>query len=199
MIEAHVGRLLPASLHQAIADTLPQRLDFYEEWLRSKGLRDGSIGPAPVSAVLGFLRTEGGGYEAVCDRAGRLAAEWTVASMPAWRRRATGALPRGLRTRAVLRSAARLVGEVCSTTRAAVELGRGRARVVITGSLFCQARDRQGRPLCGFYAAMMVEMLARFDLSTRANVEHCRMISGDRCVIVLEFATLGSSPAGDQA
>ena len=58
MTEAHIGRLLAASLHQAIGELLPLRLEFYEVWLRSEGLRNGSIGAAPISAVLGFLRTE---------------------------------------------------------------------------------------------------------------------------------------------
>src|SRR4026207_1139194 len=47
MIGAGIGRLLVASLHQAIADLLPTRLEFYEAWLNPTGLRDGRIGPAP--------------------------------------------------------------------------------------------------------------------------------------------------------
>ena len=43
MIEAGIGRLLVASLHQAIADLLPTRLEFYEAWLNPAGLRDGRI------------------------------------------------------------------------------------------------------------------------------------------------------------
>ena len=37
MTEAQLGRLLAACLHQAIADVLPQRLEFYEEWLDPRG------------------------------------------------------------------------------------------------------------------------------------------------------------------
>ena len=59
MIEAGIGRLLVASLHQAIADLLPTRLEFYEGWLNTAGLRDGRIGLAPLAAVLSFLRQEG--------------------------------------------------------------------------------------------------------------------------------------------
>src|SRR5580692_1067588 len=62
MIDARVGRLLAASLHQAIADELPQRLEFYEGWLRGQAMRDGTIGLAPITGVLGFLRTEGDAY-----------------------------------------------------------------------------------------------------------------------------------------
>ena len=76
MTEGHLGRLLPACLHQAIADVLPQRLEFYEEWLDPVGLRDGSIGLAPISAVIGFLRTEGERLR--CRRRARRAAGGAV-------------------------------------------------------------------------------------------------------------------------
>ena len=59
MSEARIGRVLVASLHQAIADLLPTRLEFYENWLNVAGLREGTIGLAPLTAVLSFLRTEG--------------------------------------------------------------------------------------------------------------------------------------------
>jgi hypothetical protein len=80
MTPARVGRLLAACLHQAIGDVLPERLEFYEFWLSSEGLRDGSIGLAPISAVLGFLRTEDA-YQQVTTQAGRLAAARTVVAM----------------------------------------------------------------------------------------------------------------------
>jgi hypothetical protein len=59
MTETGVGRLLVASLHQGIADLLPERLEFYESWLNPSGLRAGRIGLAPMAAVLSFLRQEG--------------------------------------------------------------------------------------------------------------------------------------------
>ena len=59
MREAGIGRVLVASLHQGIADILPTRLAFYENWLNAEGLREGTIGLAPLYAVLSFLRQEG--------------------------------------------------------------------------------------------------------------------------------------------
>src|SRR5437868_1284533 len=109
MTDARFGRLLAACLHQGILDVLPQRIDFYEHFLSSDGLRDGTIGPAPMLAVLGFLRTEGDAYGRVVTRAGQLAAEWTVASMPSIHRRMIATLPRALRARAAMRVAARIV------------------------------------------------------------------------------------------
>ena len=37
MSESRIGRVLVASLHQAIADLLPTRLEFYENWLNVPG------------------------------------------------------------------------------------------------------------------------------------------------------------------
>jgi len=70
MREAGVGRVLVASLHQAIADILPTRLSFYENWLNAEGLREGTIGLAPLYAVLSFLRQEGDAYGLITTRAG---------------------------------------------------------------------------------------------------------------------------------
>ena len=100
MSEPRIGRVLVASLHQAIADVLPNRLEFYENWLSVSGLREGTIGLAPLFAVLSFLRTEGAAYEQITVRAGEYAAEWTVNSLAPLERRFIRALPAALRTRA---------------------------------------------------------------------------------------------------
>src|SRR5512136_559075 len=97
MNDAGVGRILVASLHQGIADLMPTRLEFYENWLQPTGFRDGRMGLAPLAAVLSFLRQEGEPYARVTARAGEYAAEWTYAglwpveralirSSPAWLR-----------------------------------------------------------------------------------------------------------------
>src|ERR1700730_10320280 len=110
MREAAVGRVIVASLHQGIADFLPSRLAFYENWLNAEGLRDGTIRLAPLYAVLSFLRQEGdASYETITTRAGEYAAEWTVESMPSLERRLIKAAPVWLRTRLLLRLAGRLL------------------------------------------------------------------------------------------
>src|SRR5579864_4290287 len=109
MGEAGIGRVLVASLHQGIADILPTRLSFYENWLNAEGLREGTIGLAPVYAVLSFLRQEGDMYRAVMVRAGEYAAEWSVTSMPPIQRRLIKAMPTWLRVRLLLRVAGQIV------------------------------------------------------------------------------------------
>src|SRR5262245_35479914 len=99
MSDASVGRVLVASLHQSIADILPTRLAFYENWLSTSGLRSGTIGVAPLYAVLSFLRQEGDAYYIITKRAGEYAAEWTVESLTDLRRTLMRSTPRWLRRR----------------------------------------------------------------------------------------------------
>src|SRR5436190_15462612 len=109
MREAGIGRVLVASLHQGIADILPTRLNFYENWLNAEGLREGTIGLAPLYAVLSFLRQEGSAYELITARAGEYAADWTVQSMPTLTRTLITAAPGWLRGRLLLGQGRRLV------------------------------------------------------------------------------------------
>src|SRR5688572_8245478 len=109
MHDAGVGRLLVASLHQGIADLLPTRLEFYESWLNSSGLRDGRIGLAPLAAVLSFLRSEGEPYYMVAARAGEYTAEWSVAEVAPWYRALVQLMPPRIRTRLVIRMAQRII------------------------------------------------------------------------------------------
>src|SRR5262249_61315801 len=102
MREAGIGRVLVASLHQAVADIRPTRLDCDENWLNAEGLREGTIGLAPLHAVLSFLRQEGNAYQIITTRAGEYAAEWTVESMSTLRRTLIRAAPRAMRTRLIL-------------------------------------------------------------------------------------------------
>jgi hypothetical protein len=193
MTEARIGRLLGACLHQAITDVLPQRLEFYEHWLHFEGLRDGSIGLAPTTAVVGFLRTEGQAYEAVVVRAGQLAAEWSVQSLPRFRRRAIDWLPRRLRTRAALRIAADVVRSVSSASRASARLRRNQARLDVVSSLFCTVRETQPAPLCGFYVGVATGALAQFGIAASGRVERCRAVGGATCVITLDIGAAGSA------
>jgi hypothetical protein len=193
MTEARIGRLLGACLHEAIGDVLPQRLEFYEHWLHSEGLRDGAIGLAQLTAVLGFLRTEGRAYEAVMVRAGELAARWSVQSMPTFRRRTIGWLPRPLRTRAALRLAGRIVRSVSSHSRASSRLRRQEARIKLRSSIFCTVRDTSEVPLCSFYVGVATGTLAEFGIAARGRVETCRAQGGATCEITLEIAAAGAA------
>ncbi len=174
MSEAGIGRVLVASLHQAIGEILPTRVAFYEHWLNAEGLRGGTIGVAPLSAVLSFLRIEGDAYDPIAIRAGEYAAEWTVESMPPFERSMIAAAPAWLRVRLLLRVAGRLVRDSCRSTRVRSRVKRGTAHVSLRDSIFCMVREPHPRPLCGFYAAAFERLLSLFDLPSVAAVESCR-------------------------
>lgn len=194
MTEVHLGRLLAASLHQAIGEELPMRLDFYENWLTSEGLRDGSIGLAPMQGVLGFLRTEGPAYDRVVSRAGRLAAEWALLSLPPGRRRFVSSLPRWFRVRAALRVARDIALSIRSGAPVTVRVKGRSARVEFTASVFCSVRERQPAPLCGFYATLVTCTLAAFGVTAHATGQECRAMGADRCVIAIDLSASGTLP-----
>jgi bacteriochlorophyll 4-vinyl reductase len=188
MREAGIGRVLVASLHQGIADILPTRLGFYENWLNAEGLREGTIGLAPLYAVLSFLRQEGDAYRLITTRAGEYAAEWTVQSMPPVHRAMIKAAPVWLRRRLLLRLASRLVRNSYKGSRAISRLRRGTASIDLRASVFCQVRGAVAYPLCGFYAAAFTRLLALFDIGARTEVVACRGTGETTCVLNVALA-----------
>ncbi len=189
MREASIGRVLVASLHQGIADILPTRLGFYENWLNAEGLREGTIGLAPLYAVLSFLRLEEDAYRLVTTRAGEYAADWTVQSMPPFQRAAIKAAPVWLRTRIMLGLARSLVRSSYTGSRAISRLRGGTARVDIRASVFCTVRERVAHPLCGFYAAAFTRLLTLFDLGASTQVIACRGTGEATCVLNVSLAS----------
>ena len=196
MSEPRIGRVLVASLHQAIADVLPLRLEFYENWLNASGLREGTIGLAPLSAVLSFLRSEGDAYNQITERAGELAAEWTVTNMSAVERRMIRVLPGSVRVRLAMRTARGLVRATYPGSRAIVRLKRGTAAIELRGSLFCEVRETSVFPLCGFYAAAIRRVLQHYALRADARVNECRASGTCKgCILRVDLAGSVDEPA----
>lgn len=183
MIEAGVGRLLVASLHQGIADLLPTRLEFYESWLNPSGLRDGRIGLAPLAAVLSFLRQEGEPYRLIAGRAGEYTAEWTVADLPAFTRTIIRATPPSIRVHLVMRVARKMIRTTYWGSRAIVKWRKGRGAVDIRGSIFCEVRDRSEQPLCEFYASAIRRLMYLFNLDVEVGTEQCRATGAGQCLM----------------
>jgi hypothetical protein len=183
MTEAGIGRILVASLHQGIADVLPTRLDFYEHWLHPEGLRHGTIGLAPMHAVLSFLRQEGAPYHQICRCAGGYAAEWTVASQWAPQRALIRSMPIVLRSRAVLRLARATIRRTYVGTRVTVRLRKGQGSVDVRASLFCTIRDSSDQPLCGFYAATVSRLLELYGVPAEVRLGPCLAAGDASCLI----------------
>ena len=185
MIEAGIGRILVASLHQAIADLLPTRLEFYEAWLNPAGLREGRIGLAPLAAVLSFLRQEGEPYRLVVARAGEYTAEWTAADLSGFQRAVIRAAPPAFRVHLVMRLARAMIRSTYRGSRAVVRWRQGRAAVDIRGSIFCEVRDRVEQPLCEFYASAIRRLMHLFSLDAEVGTEQCRATGAGQCLMVV--------------
>jgi hypothetical protein len=181
MTEAGIGRLLVASLHQAIADLMPTRLEFYEGWLNPAGLRDGRIGLAAVAAALSFLRLEGEPYHRIAARAGEYTAEWTVADLPGTRKALIRRTPDRLRRWLVMRVGRKMVRRTYGGSRADVRWRKGAGQIDIKGSIFCEVREPVPDPLCEFYAAAFRRLLYLFDVRADVGIAECRAAGGQRC------------------
>jgi len=191
MIEAGIGRLLVASLHQAIADLLPTRLEFYEGWLNPAGLRDGRIGLAPLAAVLSFLRQEGEPYRLVAARAGEYTAEWAIADMRGFTRAVIRAAPPALRAPLVMRVVRSIVRRTCRTSRASVRWRKGSAAVTVHGSIFCGVRGHVEQPLCEFYASVIRRVMSLFGLDAEVGIMQCVATGADHCLMEARVGPAG--------
>lgn len=196
MGEPRIGRVVAAALHQALADCLPLRLEHYETWIRPWDLRGGRVGVAPFAAALSFLRREDDVYPRVVERAGRYAADWTVAAIPAMKQAWARRLPSAWRLRWVLRTARDVVQETAATSRAAVAVTRGRGRIEITGSAFCDVRSPGPAPLCGFYAALVSRLAELVDLHVHVTTESCRATGAATCTLLVARAAVGEAAGG---
>lgn len=186
MTDDGIGRLLVASLHQSIGDVVPQRLEYYEHWLSPMGLKEGRSGLAPLNAVLSFLRQEGQPvYDQVMATAGRYSAEWHFeeAGAAPWLRM----LPRPLRRRAALRRTRRLLVAAFAGHRVTTSVRRGSGTVGVTGSVFCNVRDRWPWSTCGYVASAVSRLLELQGLRAAVRVEACRACGESACTLAVDF------------
>ena len=190
MVDAGIGRLLIASLHQGIADVSPTRLEFYENWLSPTGLRDGRMGLAPLGAVLSFLQREGPPADRVIiAHAGACAAEWAYAGLSEFRKGLIRRLPFSLRTRAALGLGRALVIETISRSKVAARVRDGHGAIEIRSPLFEYLREPSALPMRRYYASAYTECLRLCDVDGVVDVDEsaagCRLtlaVHGPRAV-----------------
>lgn len=184
-----------ASLHQGIADRLPDRLEFYENWLNPRGLRDGTIGLAPLHAVLSFLRTEGDDYARVTTTAGEYAAQWAVGELPSLRRWAATRLPGALRRRVALGVARTLITRAYTGSRTHLALRKTTGTLEIKSSIFCGVRERVPNPLCQFHAAAIARVLAELDIPARTTIVACQATGDRACRVEINMSGVSEERA----
>lgn len=176
--DVRVGRVLVAALQQAIAEELPARAEFYDHWLGREGRRDGTLEMAQMIAVVGFLRTEGQGYQRVVERAGRLVAGWVWTDTRGWAPRWLPRLPRWWRSRAMCRRLPAVIAGTYPGTVARATVSRGVVTLRVRESVFCITREAPASPLCAFYAALLVAMFASVNLVVTGQMDRCRAGAG---------------------
>ena len=188
MSEARIDRLLAAALHQAIADLLPMRLDFYESYLRPRGWREDAVNLAPVSAVLSFLRhEEGHPYDAVMTQAAAYAADWWMARQPWHVRHGRRLLPQRMRLRQIGTLARRHFESSYRGTKVRVQVRRGRLELEIRGSIFCNSREQAHEAHCRYYLAFVEALIAPDALGHRGELAACRALGGECCVVRIDL------------
>ena len=196
-----VGRMLVASLHQGISDLIPTRLEFYENWLNPKGMRDGKIGLAPLAAVLSFLRQEGDPYTLVTSRAGQYAAQWTFDSLTPLQRSFIRALPVMMRARMAMHLAKKVVRRSFTGSRGVTKLRKGRGSLTLRQFGFLHrsravrlavVRVLFGRAVASLHARRRERRGARAQLSGRGRRGMChrRQCAGGAEMIVLRAVFL---------
>lgn len=185
MSAAGIGRLLIASLHQAISEQIPARLSFYEPWLTTDGFRTSRVSLAGIRAAFSFLRRDDHAYDPIMRRAGELAASWVWEDLSAVRRGWLRALPAWGRRRAATGLARRLVADAWRESRSHARWRKGEGRLSIDDSLFCEVRASVSDPLCGYYAAGLSEFLRHLGVETPVCIEACRAKGASRCEIVM--------------
>jgi hypothetical protein len=193
MIEARIGRVAAAALHESLAAHLPFRVEFYEHWLQPPRLRSGSVGMASFLAVLSFLRQEGDVYAVIVEDAGRHAADWVFAEVPALTRWRWRWLPRCRRVRAALRLVQRLTADATPSTRCRIRWREG--RLALDESPFCNVRANVQAPLCGFYAAALRRFCELTECPGEITTETCRGMGAPSCTIAAGPAHPMSSSA----
>lgn len=199
MRDAGIGRLVAASLHQAIADLLPTRLDFYESWLHPRRLRQRPLSLAGLTAVLSFLRQEGDLYDAIVSRAGTYAAAWSVARKGRLGVRLACRLPAGLRVRAALGAARRFVSLSRPGSRAGVRWNNGAGSITVRNSVFCDIREPVVRPLCGFYLSAFSRIFRAYRISVGVSAGSCRATGDEVCAFLVGMAAPDGTEESDAA
>ena len=188
MTDARIGRLLIASLHQGILETMPMRVEFYEHWLSPTGLREGRMGVAALNAALSFLRKEGEPtYHQVMTRAGQSAAAWTFVGISSIRRSLTSRLPTSWRVRAAMRVARRLVKDTFLETRLKTRMRRRGGALRLRNSIFCETRQVSAETLCVYYAAAIAHLLALYGVDADVTVSECKAGGHPHCTLNVEI------------
>jgi hypothetical protein len=180
-----VGRVLLASLHQAIAEVLPARLTFYERWLTSASPDLPDLGIASFLAMLSYLEQEGRGYNAISARAGHYAAIRSFRKLFILKRAYLRVLPRRLRAQKGMALVITMLPALYPEIRVEMTRRRGTAFLGIDGSPFCDTRHATLGPTCGFFSSYLTTFLELLNLRPAVRVTRCRASGAASCLFIV--------------
>ena len=176
-----VGRVLLASLHQAIGEVLPSRLGFYEHWLTP----DAAPGVASFMAMLSNLQQDGEAFDLIARRAGYYAAVRSFQGLSPLKRTGIRMLPRGMRATKAVGLLSRILPPLYPETRVDVTRRRSTVFVGIEGSPFCAARGSAEPALCSFYSGAITRFLELFNLRPSVRVRGCQSMGMRTCLLMV--------------
>ena len=81
-----VERKFVASLHKALEEVAPERLEVFEKWFDPADRRP-QFHIAPVIGAVGYLRRTPALYHQVMEKAGLYASQWSFSDLPQFERK----------------------------------------------------------------------------------------------------------------
>ncbi len=179
-----VGRVLLASLHQAVGEVLPARLEFYEPWLQPPDHPDEALRSASFGTMLSALQHEDDSQNVIA-RAGQYAAIRSFEKLTALRRAYLRILPRRIRARMAVGLIVRILPTLYPEARIDVTRRGGAIFIGIEASPFCTPIKTAERPSCHFYSNTVTTFLQLFRLSPAVRVSRCRASGTPSCLVTV--------------
>jgi hypothetical protein len=170
------------SLHRAIGELLPARLEHYENWLGPSGLHE--LGLDSFFAMVTSLRQEGDAFDLVTERAGHHAAVWSFEALPAVKRVLVRAMPRGFRKQAALRLVSVVLPRLCAGIH--IDMTRRGSTVLVNleKSPFCIFSEPGVDRSCTFCASTISALLGLLGLPAAVRASRCQA-AGDRSCLLM--------------
>lgn len=169
MSETSVERVFVASVRTALEQLAPERLDVFENWF-PPGDRRRRFHIATVMGAVSYLSRDPEFYNAVMQKAGRIAADWCYEQVSPVERKFWASMPRAGKERAVRRLLRFGLKQIQSDGDLTAQREGTKLLLTVSNSIFCRTVSANG-PVCLYYATLFTGLLERAELRWSAVVE----------------------------
>jgi hypothetical protein len=152
-----VERKFVASLHKALEDLAPERLEIFKKWFDPADRRP-QFHIATVIGAIGYLRRSPDLYHKVMEKAGHYASQWSCLDLPRIERKFRFRLPFG-RDRLVKHLLQRGLKSIHRDGELETARDGDKLVVTVSNSLFCRTEKNGGEPTCEYYSALFAGLL----------------------------------------